>query len=66
MLAAVTYFLKVLSKMFDMVLNTSVEIFESALTKIFHGTDNNNNNNNKNSEILTYNKLTHLRVPFSQ
>ena len=49
--------------MFDMVLNTSVEIFESALTKIFHGTDN---NNNKNSEILTYNKLTHLRVPFSQ
>ena len=55
--------------MFDMVLNTSVEIFESALTKIFHGTDNNNNNNNnnnKNSEILTYNKLTHLRVPFSQ
>ena len=48
-----------------MVLNTSVEIFESALTKIFHGTDN-NNNNNKNSEILTYNKLTHLRVPFSQ
>ena len=52
--------------MFDMVLNTSVEIFESALTKIFHGTDKNNNNNNKNSEILTYNKLTHLRVPFSQ
>ena len=50
-----------------MVLNTFVEIFESALTKIFHGTDNNNNNNNnKNSEILTYNKLTHLRVPFSQ
>ena len=48
-----------------MVLNTSVEIFESALTKIFHGTDN-NNNNSKNSEILIYNKLTHLRVSFSQ